>query len=248
MFASLPASTIIYSPGRHKADQEAMPLSSSGTCIAKSASPIDNGYLRGRLDGVGSSVEVAKGQEIVGQGDRADSCFEVIHGCVRTLQRLEDGRSQVSEFLLPGDIFGLDASGEHEFAAEAVTAATIRRVRLCTIDLLTREDAAFEQDLRHHLCYQIKAARRRLVALGRMTAAEKIAGFLLEMSGRLDASEQGAVKLPMCRGDIADYLGLTIETVSRCMTDLKRRNVISLHGSLIAILDRRLLATKETLH
>jgi CRP-like cAMP-binding protein len=204
--------------------------------------------LFGRMDGLSSLVEIEKGSEIIAQGDDADYCFEVVDGCVRSLQRLEDGRCQVSEFLLPGDIFGLDAVGEHDFAAEAVTAVTIRRVRLSAVELLAAEDADFGQRLRRNLARQAKTMRNHLVALGRMTAVERIAGFLIEMSERLDGPTHGVVELPMSRTDMADYLGLTIETVSRSLTDLKRQGIIAVKGARIAIHNRRALTVSETLH
>lgn len=201
----------------------------------------------GHMDYAGALVAFEKGCDIIAQGDAADYCFEVVEGCARSVQRLEDGRRQVSDFLLPGDVFGLDAVGEHDFAGEAVTAVTIRRLRLATLDLLAEEDAAFGQRLRRHLARQSRAMRSRIVLLGRMTAAERIGAFLLEMKKRLDGSAQDIVELPMSRGDMADYLGLTIETVSRCLSDLKGRGVISVKGAHIIIHNHRAL-TAETLH
>lgn len=199
------------------------------------------------MEEAGARVDIEKGCEIIAQGDPAEYCFVILEGCVRSVQRLEDGRRQVSDFLFHGDVFGLDAVGEHEFAGEAVTAVTIRRVRLSALELLAEEDAAMGQRLRRHLTRQVKAMRSRLVLLGRMTAAERIGSFLLEMTERLEGSTQSVVELPMNRADMADYLGLTIETVSRCLSDLKGRGVISVKGAKIAIHNRRAL-TAETLH
>jgi len=203
--------------------------------------------LLGYMGNGAALLDIEKGCDIIAQGDAADYCFEVVEGCARSVQRLEDGRRQVSDFLLPGDVFGLDAVGEHDFAGEAVTAVTIRRLRLSTVELLAEDDAAFAQRLRRHLTRQTKAMRSRIVLLGRMTAAERIGAFLLEMTERLQGSSHGIVELPMSRGDMADYLGLTIETVSRCLSDLKSRGVISVKGARIAIHNRRAL-TAETLH
>ncbi|HTI03377.1 MAG TPA: helix-turn-helix domain-containing protein [Acidisoma sp.] len=233
---------------------EAAPGKNFGLPVLAAASAAIDGFrigpasaALGHVENTGALVDIEKGCDIIAQGDAAEYCFEVVEGCVRSVQRLEDGRRQVSDFLMPGDVFGLDAVGEHEFAAEAVTAVTIRRLRLSTVELLAEEDAAFGQRLRRHLTRQAKAMRSRIVLLGRMTAAERIAAFLLEMTERLEGSRQGIVELPMSRGDMADYLGLTIETVSRCLSDLKRCGVISVKGAHIAIHNRRAL-TAETLH
>lgn len=215
--------------------------------LIESARPVCAASILGPMGSAGTLIRIEKGAEIVAQGDHADHCFEVVEGCVRSLQRLEDGRRHVGEFLLPGDIFGLDAAGEHEFAAEAVTAVTIRRLRLATVERLAEEDAAFALQLRHHLTRQAKSMRRRLLLLGRMTAAERVGAFLLEMTERLEDVAEDALDLPMNRGDMADYLGLTIETVSRCLSDLKRSGVIAVKGSHVTIRNRRRLGT-ETLH
>ncbi|GAB0117331.1 helix-turn-helix domain-containing protein [Acidisoma sp. 7E03] len=221
-------------------------LAAIGAMI-ETAQPRRDLSMLGSAGSAGTLVHVEKGAEIVAQGDAADHCFEVVEGCVRSVQRLEDGRRHVGEFLLPGDIFGLEAVGEHELAAEAVTCCTIRRLRLTTVELLAEEDAGFALRLRRHLTRQAKSMRRRLLLLGRMTAAERVAAFLLEMSERLQDTPLGTVDLPMNRGDMADYLGLTIETVSRCLSDLKRGGIIAVKGAQITIRNRHRLGL-ETLH
>lgn len=237
----------------NKATVTAPPLDVELPILAATSLAMDGFRLRradaapGHADYAGTLIDIEKGCDIIAQGDAADYCFEVVEGCARSVQRLEDGRRQVSDFLLPGDIFGLDAVGEHDFAGEAVTAVTIRRLRISALKQLAEEDAAFAQRLLRHLTQQTKAMRRRIVLLGRMTAAERIGTFLLEMTERLEATRQDIVELPMNRADMADYLGLTIETVSRCLSDLKGRGVISVKGAHIAIHNRRAL-TAETLH
>lgn len=207
-------------------------------------------HMLNSLSGSAVIFEIARGAEIVAQGESAEYCFQVMEGCVRTVRRLEDGRRQVGEFLLPGDIFGWETIGEHEFAAEAVTPVTVRRLRLTAIEERADEDRVFAQRLRRYVAGQVKVARGRLVVLGRLTAAERIAAFLLEMNTRLGGSAKAAVELPMCRTDMADYLGLTIETVSRGLTELRRRGAITVKGAWIAIHDRRALnvAGAEWLH
>lgn len=188
------------------------------------------------------TLQVARGDEIISQGAEARYCFHVTEGCVRTVRLLEDGRRHVIEFLLPGDILAWEALGDtHEFAAEAVTPVTLRRVPLALIEARADEDRAFAQRLRRYQAEQVKAARSRLVVLGRLTAAERIASFLLEMNSRLGGAISRAIDLPMCRTDMADYLGLTIETVSRCLTDLRRLGAISVRGARIVILDQHAL-------
>lgn len=179
--------------------------------------------------------------KIIAQGEQVEYCYEIVTGCVRTARLMSDGRRQVGEFLLPGDIFGWEALGEHEFGVDAVTPVTLRRVPSSVIEQRADNDPAFAQQLRQYSAAQVRATRRRLVLLGRKTAAERVASFLLEMGDRLPASENSVLRLPMSRGDVADYLGLTVETVCRGLAELRQRGIIVVERARIAILDRRAL-------
>ena len=198
--------------------------------------------LLGPLAMVATTLHFERDDEIIAQGARAEHCFQVITGCLRTVRLLEDGRRQVGEFLLAGDVFGWDAVGEHEFAAEAVTPVTLRRIRLSSIEERADEDRCFAQRLRRYTADQVRIARARLVLLGRKTAAERIASFLLEMVERLNSPDEAVIELPMSRADMADYLGLTIETVCRGLTELRRQGTIAVERTRVAIRDSRALA------
>jgi CRP/FNR family transcriptional regulator, nitrogen fixation regulation protein len=180
-------------------------------------------------------LELPQESEILAQGEESKYCFIVRQGCVRTVRRFEDGRRQIGEFLLPGDIFGWETLGEQEFAAEAATPVTLWRLRLSDVEARADEDRAFAQRLRRHAAEKMRAVRSRLVVLGRLTAQERIASFLLEMRERLATAAQATIDLPMCRTDMADYLGLTIETVSRGLTVLRRHGAITVQGTRIGI-------------
>ena len=198
--------------------------------------------LLGPLAMVATTLHFERDAEIIAQGARAEYCFQVISGCLRTVRLLEDGRRQVGEFLLAGDVFGWDAVGEHEFAAEAVTPVTLGRIRLSSIEERADEDRCFAQRLRRYTADQVRIARARLVLLGRKTAAERIASFLLEMVERLNSPDEAVIELPMSRADMADYLGLTIETVCRGLTELRRQGTIGVERTRVVIRDSRALA------
>jgi CRP/FNR family transcriptional regulator, nitrogen fixation regulation protein len=183
-------------------------------------------------------VTFDRDDEIVFQGDDAEYCYEVVSGCVRTVRLLEDGRRHVGEFLFAGDLLGCDSAQQYEFGAEAVTPATLRRYRASAIEERAETDLAFAQRLRRHSASQVRAARGRLMLLGRKTASERIASFLIEMQTRLRPSGPGAIDLPMSRGDIADYLGLTIETICRGLADMRQLGIIAVDRARIVILDR----------
>ena len=180
-------------------------------------------------------------EEIIAQGDPARYCYLIVSGCVRTVKLMEDGRRQIGEFLFPGDLFGWEALGEHEFAAEAVTPVTLRRCPRRSLEARADRDRDFARRLREIAAGQLRAGRERMVLLGRKTASERIASFLLEMAVRVTPSNRASVELPMGRGDIADYLGLTIETVCRGLTQLRRHGTIQVERTNVVICDRSAL-------
>jgi CRP/FNR family nitrogen fixation transcriptional regulator len=149
-----------------------------------------------------------------------------VSGAVRTSKLLSDGRRQIDAFHLPGDIFGLEAGEEHRFSAEALGDATVIAYRRCSLDTLASSDADFARQVVAAMMRSLQRAQDHMLLLGRKSAVEKIATFLLDLAERSPCA--GAIQLPMSRTDIADHLGLTIETVSRCLTQLERQGVIEL--------------------
>jgi len=193
------------------------------------------------LDPLALTVRADRDEEIVAQGDPAGYCYLVVSGCVRTVKLMEDGRRQIGEFLFPGDLFGWEALDEHDFAAEAVTPVTLRRYPRRNLEGRADHDRDFARRLREIAAGQLRAGRERMVLLGRKTASERIASFLLEMAGRMSANGRASIELPMGRADIADYLGLTIETVCRGLTQLRRHGTITVERANIVICDRSAL-------
>jgi CRP/FNR family nitrogen fixation transcriptional regulator len=178
------------------------------------------------LDAIGSVVSLRSGRELYAEGDSANYWYRVTSGVVRTCKLLPDGRRQIDDFLFPGDFFGLEASDEHCVGAEAVTNASVVSYSRSRLDGMAADDARLSARLLQLTLKRLGKAHQRLLLLGRKTAEEKLATFLLEM---LDRSEEAdAVDLPMSRTDIADYLGLTIETVSRTFSIFKRDGVVEL--------------------
>lgn len=170
---------------------------------------------------------LAKGEELYVEGDDADYFFKVISGAVRTSKLLDDGRRQIDAFHLPGDIFGLEAGAAHRFSAEAVGDAVVIGFRRCRLETLGSADPALREQALRATLVSLERAQEHLLLLGRKSAPEKLASFLLEMSQRLGSQ---SFDLPMQRGDIADHLGLTIETVSRTLTRFAREGLIGLKG------------------
>ena len=175
---------------------------------------------------VGARLNVERNAEIYGEGEPAEYVYRVVRGVVRTHKLLNDGRRQISAFLLPGDFFGLDCDDEYRFTAEAVSDATLVFVKRSVLTALARRDGEVANDLWRMARGELHRAHDHMLLLGRKSAQERIAAFLLEMAGR--AEQTDTVELPMSRLDIADYLGLTIETVSRTLTHLENTAAIAL--------------------
>jgi len=175
---------------------------------------------------IGASLNIARNGEIYGEGEAADYAYKVVRGVVRTSKLLNDGRRQVSAFLLPGDVFGLEAAEEHRFTAEAVSDASVVFVKRSALVALATRDGEVANDLWIMAATELQRAHEHIMLLGRKSARERIAAFLLEMADRSEHSD--TVDLPMSRQDIADYLGLTIETVSRTITLLENAATIKL--------------------
>jgi CRP/FNR family nitrogen fixation transcriptional regulator len=166
----------------------------------------------------------SKGTEIFGEAEPADYIYQVIEGAVRTHKLLSDGRRQIGAFHLPGDIFGLDNGDFHRFTAEATVDTTVRLVKRQSLERVAKTDPAMVQSLLTMTTANLQHVENHIVLLGRNTARERVAAFLLEMNGRLTSA--GVIALPMSRRDIADYLGLAFETVSRMFSAFERKGYL----------------------
>jgi CRP/FNR family nitrogen fixation transcriptional regulator len=204
------------------------------------ASPIHTIPSRDPLDLLeqfGTTISVPRDREIYGQGDAAAWCYRVASGCVRVVNLMEDGRRQISEFLMPGDTFGFDALETYDFAAEAVSDVVLRRYPRRMVDTLAERNIGLARRLRDVTSSSLRLAHARLVLLGRKTASERIATFLLEMADRLPQARANVLELPMSRTDVADHLGLTIETVCRVLAHLRRDGMIAISRARITVRD-----------
>lgn len=184
---------------------------------------------------IGLARSFAKDEEIYAEGDAATRYYKLVSGVVRTCKILADGRRQIEAFHVAGEIFGIERGEEHRFSAEAVSAATVIAYRRCPLETLALSDSPLARQVVATALINLERAQEHAVLLGRKSAMEKVATFLLDMAERTHADEThahetraDAVELPMARSDIADYLGLTIETVSRTLTQLERDAVIAL--------------------
>ena len=185
-----------------------------------------------------------KGCEIFGEKEPADYVYQVIVGAVRSYKLLSDGRRQIGAFHLAGDIFGLEIGTDHRFTAEAIIDTTVRLMKRCSLERVADNDVLVARNLLSMTTSNLRHAEDHMLLLGRKTSLERVAAFLIEMDRRSTAA--GILALPMNRRDIADYLGLTLETVSRALSRLHGIGVLSFIGNnqrQIVLRDRKKLAS-----
>ncbi len=185
---------------------------------------------------MGAPMPFARNAEIYGENEPAEYLYKIVSGAVRTYKVLNDGRRQIGFFYLPGDVFGLEVGDTHTFSAEAIADCKVMVIKRSAIIAL----AATQTDVARQLWEMTATELRRVqdhVMLLIKTAQERVAGFLLEMAARTPGATE--IELPMSRQDIADYLGLTIETVSRTLTALENSAAIDVPASRRIVLRNR---------
>lgn len=175
-------------------------------------------------------VPCRPGATIYHQGARADCCYAVIKGATRQSALMPDGRRRIVSFHLAGDLFGFGTQGRHHFSAEAIGRDTVvARLPLNQLEWLSERDSRVAHEIRHATLVSISRLQQRMLLLSRPSAIEKVSGFLLEMADR-SGDGSNVIILPMSRYDIADYLGVAVETVSRALTQLRERGIVQLNG------------------
>ena len=178
------------------------------------------------LQTVGTVAHFAEGVAIFAEGDATDVFYRVMSGVVRVCKFLSDGRRQIEAFHVAGDVFGFEPGAERTLCAEAVGPCSLVAYRRRNVDLLAQKDQAVSRLLFGYVMQNLAQAQGHSLLLGRRGAAEKVAAFLLDWSRHF--ADPRPLHLAMTRQDIADYLGLTIETVSRSLSQFERDGVIAL--------------------
>jgi CRP/FNR family transcriptional regulator, nitrogen fixation regulation protein len=179
------------------------------------------------IDRLGVRMTYARNEEIYCQDDEVEFLYRVVSGAVRTTRLTSDGRRQVGDFYYKGDLFGLETGPEHRFSAEALSDCTVMVVKRSSVRAFSG-DAELDRAILMATSQELERTQEHLMLLGRKNAQEKVAGFLMSLAGR---EPEDTVDLPMGRQDMADYLGLTIETVSRMLTQLQDNAVVEFAAS-----------------
>ena len=173
------------------------------------------------------------------EGDRRDCVYVVESGWVKLYRTLIDGQRQVVGFANGGSILGLESEGEHINGCEAVTEVCVRAIPVARIKEVCKTDPDFAEQILRQIGRQLGAAQAQLATVGVQSAEQKLATFLLSIADLCEASEDGEFDLPMRRGDMAEFLGLRLETVSRKMTDFQRRGWIRMTSLYRCRIQRR---------
>jgi CRP-like cAMP-binding protein len=188
------------------------------------------------LDSIGTRMVAARGHALFREGDDADTVYRVVSGALRTSRLMPDGRRYVADFLFPGDFVGLNDGALRSTTADALCDTILVRCPRRQFDAKLEADRRLGRMILSVLTGGLSSAQERMLLLGRKSAAERVASFLLMMADRAGGN---AIELPMTRSDIADYLGLTIETISRIISQFKARNFIRAEGATTLRIQKR---------
>jgi CRP/FNR family transcriptional regulator len=195
-----------------------------------------------RLRAIISTTHVDTGATVISEGDPAADLFNVVRGTVKLYKLLPDGRRLVTGFLFPGDFLGIALNDTYAYSAEAIEPVQLCRFPRKKLEALLAELPRLERRLLGETAHELAAAQDQMLLLGRKTAKERVASFLVSLSRRAEKRRRPAspLEIPMSRTDMADYLGLTTETVSRTLTQLRQAKLIAAKGrNGIEIVDMR---------
>jgi CRP-like cAMP-binding protein len=188
----------------------------------------ENNHPPNVMESLGTLRRYGVGETVYCQYEATDYWYQLIGGAARKCTQMSDGRRQIVDFLLPGDLFGFHAGARHDCSVECVAPhTTVKRYQRPQMELLMESDPRLARRVREFAFDSIDRMQSRTILLGRSRALERVCGFLLEMADRRQVEADGTVALPMSRYDIADYLAIAVETVSRSLTTLRSKQVIA---------------------
>jgi len=196
------------------------------------------------LGKLSSIVRVRRQTVIYPEGGRSQFVFNLVQGVAQTYHLLESGQRRVTSFMFPGDLLGLSENGHYAATAQALTNLTAYRIPIDAFRSLLERDPALDGRILCKLCHELRSSERHTIMASQRDAISRLAGFLLGLSASPGAAQAGAetLRLPMLRHDIADYLGLTVEAVSRAFQSLEAQGAVHRQTPrVISILDEALL-------
>lgn len=201
-------------------------LAASSSSQAETGAPVTLTDYLGRLSSFGARQQFNRNETIFNQDDTAENVYRILSGTVRLCRYMPDGRRYIVDFLMPGDLMGFVESPDQPVSAEAVTEVTLIAYPRACFDRMAQENAAVRTQLLCHISSNLLTAHQHLFVLGCQKAKERVASFLLRLADRMDVMEGDRLDISMSRQDIADHLGLTIETISRMIASLRTDGAI----------------------
>jgi len=180
------------------------------------------------LDTLGSVCRFRRGETIFGEGDELRSSYKIVSGAVRLSRNTEDGRRQIVEFRTAGDFLGFEWGGQCALSAEAVRDVVAIRYMRTRVDRLVEERSDVRESLVALIREELHAAHEHLITLGCQSAKERVANFLLQMARKARVNDGETLEIELGRQDMADYLGLTLETISRTLSEFRSTGAIAL--------------------
>lgn len=178
------------------------------------------------LERVATKTRVRHNETVFNDGDQALYAYKVINGAVRLCKHMSDGRRQIGAFRLPGEFFGFMEGSEYSDTAEAVSDVVLASYPQRQIDTLSESRPGIRRQFVGLLSRRLAEMQDHVVLLGRLTARERVVSFLVALARRTGSEDDDLMEVPMSRQDIADFLGLAVETVCRALSDLKRAGTI----------------------
>jgi len=191
---------------------------------------------REKLTQIGTRLRVPSRAIVYREGGDAGAVFAVSDGVLRSYRDLASGRRSVSAFLFARDLFGLAKRGRYVNSTQAITPATIYRLPIDALTAILKQDGALEFQFLVKVMHELREANRRNLLLMRRDAAGRLEMFLALMADHQDVGASGIVPLPMTRSDIADFLNLSLESVSRASADLQHRGLVAFKGRHVAMI------------
>jgi CRP/FNR family transcriptional regulator len=184
----------------------------------------------GSFAALGSVMQLSAKETLIWEGDAADDVYQVVRGVACLYKLLPDGRRQVARFCHAGDVIGLTADGQYPYTADALTGLTVVRIRRSDLDTRIETDGALRKTVLNAIGHELSLAQNQLLLLGRKSASERVASFLQAMveQSRRDGGDGRSIALAMTRVDIADFLGLTHETVCRTFSLFRNEGIIAI--------------------
>jgi len=180
------------------------------------------------LDTLGTVCRFGRNETIFGAGEELECSYKIVSGAVRLSRITEDGRRQIVEFRVPGDFIGLEWDGYYALTADAVREVVAVRYIRTRVDRMLEERSDVRESVMALIRKDLRAAHDHLITLGCQSAKERVATFLLQLARRAGVNDGDTIEIELGRQDMADYLGLTLETVSRTLSEFKRIGAISL--------------------